>query len=232
LPGWDHVPLADLLLTEFCLPVSLNNDANAAALGEWLYGAGRGHHNLVYVTISTGIGAGVICNDTLLVGAHGSAAEVGHLCLQAVGGEPCGCGRLGCFEAYASGTGMVRRTRERLAGSQESSVLRAQTKITPQRIAEAARQQDQFAQAIIQETTECLGIGLANVLSLYDPSVLVLGGGLTNLWSELVAPAVSAMRRLTFAPNADHLLVTRPVLGDDAGLIGAGALVSYQLGRQ
>lgn len=233
LPGWEQVPLRDLLASRFCLPIYVNNDANSAALGEWLYGAGRGHDHVVYVTLSTGIGGGVVSERTLLIGAHGGAAEIGHICLQAVAGEGCSCGRRGCFEAYASGTAMVRRTQERLlAANTKPSLLREVASITPKEIAWAAGQGDELAAGIMAESQYYLAVGLANVLTIYNPSVLILGGGLTNLWSELVAPAVEAMRRLTFAPGAAELLVTRPQLGEDSGLIGAAALVTYHQNRR
>lgn len=227
LPGWQVVPLRDLIGARFSLPTYVNNDANSAALGEWLYGAGQGHDHLVYVTISTGIGAGVVSEGTLLIGASGAAAEIGHMCVQAVDGEWCACGRQGCLEAYASGTSMVRRMNQRLAASPHSSLLRGMGGITPREIAWAAEQGDQLAEGIMADSRRFLGVGLANTVTLYDPSVLILGGGLTNLWSELVEPAVADMRRLTFAAHAEQLLVTRPGLGDDAGLIGAAALVTY-----
>lgn len=227
LPGWEQVPLASLIGARFALPVYLNNDANAAALGEWRYGAGRGHNHLVYVTLSTGIGGGVVSDGTLLLGSAGGAAEIGHICLQAVGGEPCGCGRSGCFEAYASGTALVRRAQAHLQRAQAPSRLSELPELTPQAIAQVAGQGDWLASRLLAETIHYLAAGLASVLAVYDPAVLILGGGLTNLWSELIAPAVQAMHRLTFAPGAERLLVTRPQLGDDAGLIGAGALVDY-----
>lgn len=226
LPGWGDVPLRDLLASRFSLPVHVNNDANAAALGEWLFGAGRGHQHLVYVTISTGIGGGVVSEGTLLIGAGGGAAEIGHICLQAQHGAPCGCGRSGCFEAYASGTAMVREAKSRLAIADAASLLQA-GEISPAAIAQAAAQGDALALGVLAQARLYLGVGLANVLTLYNPAVLILGGGVTNLWDELIEPALLEMRRLTFAPNVNSLLVTQPTLGPDAGLVGAAALVTY-----
>ncbi len=227
LPGWGQVPLRDLLADRYRMPVHVNNDANSAVLGEWLYGAGRGHQHLVYVTISTGIGGGVVSEGTLLVGAAGGAAEIGHICLQAQDGAPCSCGRTGCFEAYASGTAMVRVAKARLAQAGANSQLHAAPEISPATIARAASHGDALALGVLQQSRFYLGVGLANVLTIYNPAVLILGGGVTNLWDELVAPALTAMRNLTFAPGASSLLVTPPTLGPDAGLVGAAALVTY-----
>ena len=227
LPGWGQVTLRDLLADRFRVPVHVNNDANSAALGEWLYGAGKGHQHLVYVTISTGIGAGVVSEGTLLIGAAGGAAEIGHICLQAEGGAPCSCGRSGCFEAYASGTAMVREAKRRLAETGASSQLAAATEISPATIARAALQGDVLAMGVLEQARFYLGVGLANALAMYNPAVLILGGGVANLWEELIAPALTTMRRLTFAPDVGSLLVTPPTLGPDAGLVGAAALVTY-----
>ncbi|MGI6358687.1 MAG: ROK family protein [Bacillota bacterium] len=233
LPGWEQVPLGDLLTRQFSLPVYLNNDANAAALGEWLYGAGQGYEHLVYVTISTGIGGGVISSGVLLTGASGGAAEIGHMCIQAVQGVPCGCGREGCFEAYASGNAMVRYAQEKLSRAEAaSSLLHGLEPLTPKEIGQAAAAGDLLAGQVLERCRRYLAVGLANVLTLYDPQVLILGGGLTNLWSQLIVPVLPEMRRLTFAANAEHLAVVRPALEGDAGLVGAAALVSYAGSRQ
>ncbi len=228
LPGWQQVPLRDLLAERFPLPVYVNNDANSAALGEWLYGAGRGYTHMVYVTISTGIGAGVVSNGILLTGASGGAAEIGHMCIQADQGELCACGRQGCFEAYASGKAMVRFAKQRLSQvGAGSSLLHSYDQVTPKEIAQTALAGDRVAEEVLQRVRRYLAVGLANTLTLYDPEILIIGGGLTNLWSQLIAPVLPKMRELTLSTNACRLPVVTPELADDAGLVGAAALVAY-----
>lgn len=227
LPGWDNVPLASLLAAHTRLPVALDNDANAAALGEWLHGAGQGCNNLVYVTISTGIGGGVIAEGRLLRGESGGAAELGHINIQAIGGAPCACGKTGCLEAYASGTGIVRRTLELLAQGAEPSVLHRAGELNPKSIAQAASQGDKVSIRVLSEASHYLGVGLANILTLFNPKMLILGGGLTALQEQLILPAIDVMKQHVFGTLAANLLIAAPALGADAGLIGAAALVDY-----
>ncbi|MGI6344561.1 MAG: ROK family protein [Bacillota bacterium] len=228
LPGWTAVSVAETLQQRFGLPTFLDNDANVAALGEWLFGAGQGCRNLVYITVSTGIGCGVIAEGQLLQGEVGGVAELGHTCVQAAGGAPCTCGRSGCLEAYASGTGMVRRLERRLGTTSQPSLLQGE-EITPPAIALAARAGDELARGFLQETSYFLGIGLSNAVTIFNPEVLVLGGGLTALQTQLIEPALATMWQTILPGLGRNLRVTSPLLGEDSGLIGAAALAQWRM---
>lgn len=230
IPGWKNLPLQQILEERLARPVFMGNDANLAGLGEWKFGAGRGHRDVLYLTVSTGIGGGVIAGNRLLLGAHGLAAEVGHILIQP-NGPRCGCGQRGCLEALASGPAIARDAAERLSrGEGADSALRALSdgdfsKLTTALIGHAAQQGDAFARSLFREAGEHLGYGLASLLHLYNPSIVIIGGGVSFVGELFFEPVRAAVRRYTM-----HEMYWRDVpivpaaLGDDAGLIGAGAL--------
>lgn len=230
IPGWKNLPLQQILEERLARPVFMGNDANLAGLGEWKFGAGRGHRDVLYLTVSTGIGGGVIAGNRLLLGAHGLAAEVGHILIQP-NGPRCGCGQRGCLEALASGPAIARDAAERLSrGEGADSALRALSngdfsKLTTALIGHAAQQGDAFARSLFREAGEHLGYGLASLLHLYNPSIVVIGGGVSFVGELFFEPVRAAVRRY-----AMHEMYWRDVpivpaaLGDDAGLVGAGAL--------
>lgn len=226
LHGWVNIPLRSILETHFQLPVFLNNDANAAALGEYYFGAGKGKKNVVYMTISTGVGTGVIDNGHLLLGDNGSSAEVGHMTLNPHG-PMCGCGNRGCLEAYASGTGIVNRTIEALKQSSVSSLLKNKKSLTSKDVFEAAKLDDPLAKEIVEETREYLGAGLLNVIHLYNPEMIIFGGGVSKAGNYLLQPSIEFAKEKAMKPLADKLQFTMAQLGDDVGLVGAAALVKY-----
>ncbi|WP_062047623.1 ROK family protein [Bacillus sp. JCM 19034] len=226
LPGWEGIPLRAILEEHFQLPVFLNNDANAAALGEYYFGAGKGKQNVVYMTISTGVGTGIIDNSHLLLGNNGSSAEVGHMILNPYG-PLCGCGNRGCLEAYTSGTGIVNRTIEALRLSSMTSILRNKETLTSKDIFEAATLNDPLAVEIVKETREYLGAGLLNVIHLYNPEMIIFGGGVSKVGNYLLKPSIEFAKEKAMKPLADNLLFKMAQLGDDVGLIGAAALVKY-----
>lgn len=223
IPEWHDFPLGDKLTEHFHVPVHLDNDANLAALGEWKYGAGQGHQNLLYLTISTGIGGGVISHGRLLQGFHGLAAELGHVTIDP-NGPLCSCGFPGHIESFCSGPAIARYVQEQLQQGETSS-LKAGDDLNAKHIAEAATGGDTLARAAFARAGEYLGIGVANFLHIFDPSVLIFGGGVSQVGDLLFKPFEESLRRRVFHPRyLEKLVITRAALGDDAGLLGALAL--------
>ncbi len=223
LPGWQNVPLAETISKKLGLPTFLGNDANLAALGEHAFGAGRGVDDMIYITVSTGIGGGIISGGRLLLGSRGLAAEVGHQTLEAHGVR-CNCGNIGCMEAYASGTAISRRAREAVEAGLETALAELET-ITARDVADAARSGDRVAREIMNEAGFYLGVGIVNLLHLFNPSRIILGGSVTKSWDLFADTMWDAIRSRAQAPYLEGLEIVRAALGDDAGLMGAMALV-------
>jgi len=223
IPEWDNFPLAAKLTEQFGVPVHLDNDANMAGLGEWQYGAGQGHSDLVYLTISTGIGGGVISNNRLLQGYRGMGGELGHMLIDP-NGPLCGCGKHGHIESFSSGPSIVRYFNEQLNAGQKSS-LRSHPNLGTAQLAEAARKGDTLATSAFSRAGHYLGIAVANFLAIFDPSVLIFGGGVSQVGDLLFKPFEESLRKHVFHPHyMDDLVITKAALGDDAGLLGALAL--------
>jgi len=221
LPEWEGVPIPQRIETEIGAPAFLGNDANLAALGEWHYGAGRGHHDLIYLTISTGIGGGVISNDRLLLGSHGLAAELGHVTILP-DGPLCGCGQRGHLEALASGTGIAAYVAEQLANGRKSSLSgNPDTK----EISQAAKNGDTLANEAFQRAGHYLGLGVANYLIIFNPSIVIFGGGVSKVGDLLFKPMRETIQKTVLSKHylAD-LVITTAELDDNAGLYGALAL--------
>ncbi len=231
IPEWHNLPLAHLISQQFNCPTWIENDANLAALGEWRYGAAQGHHDVLYLTISTGIGGGVILADRLLRGAHGMAAELGHVTIWPEG-PLCSCGLPGHLEAIASGPAIVRYVREQIAGGVSSSLSHVAS-LSADQVAQAARQGDTLARQAFQRAGKYLGLALASFLHIFDPSIVVLGGGVSQSGELLFQPLREQLRQSTFHPRyLENLKIVTASLGDAAGLIGARALVEDQLKLQ
>ncbi len=223
IPHWVNMPLKDHLEKRFQIPVDLGNDANLAALGEWKYGSGQGHHYLVYLTVSTGIGGGIIVDDRLLLGAHGLAAELGHVSVMP-DGPMCGCGQPGHLEAVASGTAIAHWVEQQLVEGAQSA-LRALPRVTARNVAEAAQKGDLLAIAALQRAGDFLGIAIAGFLCIFNPTVVILGGGVSRSGPALLDPLRASLHRHAFTPQyVENLVITTAYLGDDAGLLGALAL--------
>ena len=221
IPGWECLPLAGHIHDRFHVPVELGNDANLAALGEWKYGAGIGHHDLLYLTISTGIGGGVILDDRLLVGGRGIAAEVGHITVLP-DGPLCGCGQRGHLEAVASGTAIARYVTEHLARGRESSLGQPVEPISARTVAAAAAAGDALAQEAFDQAALFLGRAIADFLHLYDPTIIVLGGGVVKSGDLLLKPLRKALEASVMSPQyLEGLELTTAQLGEQVGLIGA-----------
>ena len=229
IPEWQNFPLASKLCTHFGVPVYLDNDANMAGLAEWQYGAGQGHRDLVYLTISTGIGGGVISSGHLLQGFHGLGAELGHMIIDA-GGPLCGCGSHGHVESFSSGPAIARYINEQI-GLGQKSTLHPDPQLTARQVAAAAQQGDALAISAFERAGFYLGIAAANYLAIFDPSILIFGGGVSQVGDLLFRPFEQSLRTHTFHPHyLDNLTIARAALGDDAGLLGALALAKMRAG--
>lgn len=225
---WRDFPIAPKLTERFGVPTYLDNDANLAALGEWKYGAGRGHRNVLYLTVSTGVGGGVIIENQLLQGHHGLAAELGHTTIQA-GGAICGCGKAGHLEAYSSGTGIERFVAEQLKAGR-ASILSADKKNSASAISKAATQGDALSIEAFQIAGKYLGIGVANFLHAFDPSIVIFGGGVSQsgplLFNSFHESLKNSVMHTTYLKD---LVITRAELGDNSGLLGGRALAEVKL---
>ena len=222
------MPLIDILGQHFGLPVRLENDANAAALGEWRFGAGRGSGSLVFVTVSTGIGGGVVADGHIYHGRRGLAAEIGHMTITSES-DRCFCGAIGCFEAVASGTALGRRATALTAPGDGSLLRRAfgDGDVSARHVVEAARAGDASALELIEAEARWLGIGFTNLLHLYSPDLIVMGGGLANGF-DLLAPSIRAVVQQRAMPAYRDVPIVPAELGDRAGLIGAASLILWE----
>ena len=224
---WRNFPLTANLMKRFGVPAYLDNDANLAGLAEWKFGAGRGHHDVLYLTISTGVGGGVILGDRLLQGHHGLAAELGHVTVSD-GGPVCGCGFRGHLEAFSSGTGIERFVADEIAAGTKSALT---GKPSAKKIAEAALAGDKLARKAYARAGEYLGIGVANYLHIFDPSIVILGGGVSMSGKLLFEPFEESLQKHVFHPRyLEGLEIRQAELGDDAGLLGALALARMKAG--
>jgi glucokinase len=229
--GWDNMPLVALVQAEYGAPVAMANDANAGALGEWHFGAGRGCASLLYVTVSTGIGGGWVINGAIFDGADGMAGEIGHTVVEP-GGALCPCGKHGCLEAEACGPAIARAAREQLAAHPEAgSGLRALVSndlsaLTAVHVAQAASSGDALALKVLDRAARMLGMGLGNAINLMNPERVLVGGGVTKAGSRWWNTVCTTSRYYALPQmRTDIRLAT---LGDDAVLWGAVALAEQR----
>ncbi len=221
MPGWLNVPLAAEVERRFGLPCRIENDANGAGLGEALHGAGRGFCSVFYVTISTGIGTGIILDGRVHHGKNGAAGEGGHVTIDYRSPAVCNCGNIGCIEALASGTSIARRARQILGPGYETA--------TAETIARAAASGDAAAGRLLAETAEMLGAWLGSVISLLDPDIIVIGGGVSKIGEPLFQKLREITPRRTINPFAAQTPIVPAQLGDDAGIWGAAAVIQQHL---
>ncbi|HEY3313098.1 MAG TPA: ROK family protein [Anaerolineales bacterium] len=223
IPGWENFPIGPELEKRFGVKTRIGNDANLAALGEWRFGAGQGHQNLLYLTISTGIGGGVIADGRLLLGARGLAAEVGHITVLP-DGPVCGCGQHGHLEALASGPSITRYVREQLAAGTTSSLGTIEN-LSARDISAAAAQGDELAIHALARAGTYIGQALASFLHLFNPSIVIFGGGVSFSGNFLIDPLKTALQKHVMdATYLKDLTIATASLGDNAGLMGALAL--------
>lgn len=235
LPGWGTVPLALLLEEATGVPVALENDANAAALGEHAFGAGRDFRNMIFVTVSTGIGGGIIVDGQVYRGATGAAGEVGHMVVDE-DGPLCGCGQRGCLEALASGTAIAARAaalaREGASPAlarlvrQSTAAPGASTGLTAADVERAALEGDAVARKVIDDAGHYLGLGLVNLVHVFNPHGIVIGGGVSRMGDLIFEPARQVVRDRCFPLSQEGLSIIPGVLGDRAGALGAIASLS------
>ena len=233
LSGWHDVPLKKLVEDRFSLPARLDNDANAAGLAEVLWGAGRGFRHVFYVTVSTGIGTGIILDRKIYHGKHGYAGEGGHVTIAHDSPEVCHCGNRGCIEVLASGLAMARRLREKILTRSPrrewTPILRKETggdpdRITAELIGKAAIQGDELALEVVRETGELLGIWLGSMISLFDPEAIVMGGGVAQIGEPLFRVIRSVIPERTINRAAASCPLLPAQLVKDVGIYGAASL--------
>ena len=229
--GWRDIPLRDRVQDHVRLPATLDNDANCATMGEWWVGAARGGRNVVGLTIGTGIGGGLILDGRLYHGSSDVAGEIGHTTIDSTGSH-CKCGNYGCLEAYASGPAIAERAREALAGD-GTSVLSAMVGgdvglITAQTVYDAAEQGDATAREVVRDTARFLGAGIANLLNIFNPDVVVVAGGVTQAGATLFDPLRAEVRRRAFKPAVDACRIVPGSLPGSAGVVGAVATFKQQ----
>ena len=205
-------------------PVKAVNDANAAALGEMWLGGGKGYDNVVFVTLGTGVGGGIIVDGKLLAGTHGSGGEIGHIKMNPHETEACGCGKKGCLEQYASATGIVRMTNVLLAETASESSLRAAEEITAKIIFDAAKKGDQLALSVVDHFGDCLGRAMACISCVCDPQIFVIGGGVSAAGQIILDVVQKAFCKNAF-PAAEETAFALASLGNDAGICGAARLM-------
>lgn len=213
LPGWEGIVLTDIFGRQLDAPAYIDNDANAACLGELKFGAGKGVDDFVYFTVSTGIGGGIVIGGKLYRGHGGNAAEFGHMKIIADGGPACTCGDHGCLESLASGTSIARIARER--GLSHASA---------ESVAKASADGDKAAQDVWSEAMHYLGIGVANVVNAFNPRLVILGGGVTKAGDIFFDPVRRTVRERAMPPLAADVEVVPAANGDLTGLWGAVAV--------
>jgi len=235
LPGWHNIPLKDIVQREFGVPTYMENDATVAALGEHCFGAGVGIENLIYVTVGTGIGGGIIIGGQLYCGASGTAGEIGHMTIH-VDGPCCNCGNIGCWETFASGTALAREAVKRIEAGAQTTILSFADghleKVDGETVFLAAQQGDCLAMELISVTGYYLGVGLVNLVNIFNPQLILIGGGLSQMGSLLLDPALKVVGERAFRLPAEAVRIELASLGADAGALGAVALVLQEKSRK
>lgn len=228
IPGWINLPLRRQIEEAFpTTPIAIGNDANMALLGEWRYGAGKGHSNLLFFTVSTGIGGAAIIDNHLLLGQHGLGTELGHVQVME-GGPMCGCGQRGHLESISSGTAVARYVAEKLKEG-APSCLSIDAKPTSRDVAIAAFSGDALAIQAFEHAGHYLGIALADFLHIFNPSIVIFGGGVSLTGDLIFAPMRAALETHLMSPQyLNDLKIVTVQLGDDAGLVGAYVLAQQR----
>ncbi len=230
LPGWHDVPLREIVGNKYHVDTFLLNDASAAALGEHRFGAGRGVKNLVLLTVGTGIGGGIIIDGKLYNGSSGSAGEIGHMTID-VNGPRDTCGNTGCLEALVSGPVMERQAKERINQGERSSLVEMVGKIediTAEDIGAAARAGDPLSLDIIGGAATYLGVGMVNLVNIFNPELIIVGGGAAKLGDLLLEPARKVVQERAFRISSQAVRIVTAELGNEAGILGAAVFALEQ----
>jgi len=229
IPALDEFRFSSTVSNELNLPVILENDAIAAAIGEQVFGAAKGFQNAVVVTLGTGVGGGIIINGKILRGIDGTAGEIGHICVEQFG-VPCGCGSRGCVEQYSSATAIVRLARE-FANQYPNSVLKNKPELTSFDVYQAGTEGDELALEVFRQMGFYLGSALADLVNVLNPEVIVIGGGVSAAWDLFIHHVRQRIRKHAFKEPAERVKIVRAYLGDDAaGILGAGKLAFDMIG--
>lgn len=238
LKPWRNVPVRQYVQDKFHLPTAFQNDANAAAFGEFWAGAGRDVHSMVLFTLGTGVGGGIVIDDLVVEGEHSHGGELGHMKIEMTNPRQCGCGRWGCLEAYASATAVARRTQEALARDGGKSSLHRLEKegkeITSKDIFDAAAAGDELAATIVEETAFYLAVGAMNAMHIIDPDMIVYTGGMIAAGEAFLERIRHHVQQLAFPVPAAKCEIRYAQLGSDAGFIGAAACARklYRAGKK
>jgi len=219
-PDWNNLPLRDELEQALHIPVIIENDANAAALGEQWRGAGRDISSMILLTLGTGVGGGIVLDKRIWHGADGMAGEIGHMTL-IPDGRPCSCGNTGCLEMYASGRGIVQSYCEDPGVPRSSDSVRG---ITSEKIYQLAGEGDAIARRVMKDMGRMLGIGIANLINIFNPQMIVIGGGVKDAWPLFIDATREEVMRRAFQVPAERTEIVPTLLGDDAGMVGAAAV--------
>ncbi len=231
--NFDHAPMREELQKHINLPVYMSNDANCAALGETAdTGAARGFKNVILITLGTGVGGGIIIDGKIYEGDHSAGGEIGHSML-VVDGAPCNCGRNGCWESYSSATALIRETKEAIQKDQNTimwdMIDHDYTKISGRTAFEASRKGDRVAQQVVELYIKYLSEGLIDMINIFRPEILLLGGGVSNEGDYLFDPVRDYVKRFAYGGKRTPIpLIKKAALGNDAGIIGAAMLVFRQ----
>ena len=229
LNGWDNVPLRDILEKELKVPVAIENDANAAALGEWWKGAGSGTSSLFCITLGTGVGGGIVMDGKVWHGASSIAGEIGHTTV-ICDGLKCTCGNIGCLEAYACSGGILKRVNDALLKERDNDSRQPLTNL--KQIDQMVMQGNEIVLNVIKETGVILGIAIANIANLLNPEMIVLFGGVTNLGENLVGPLKEEVKKRAFKKATESLRIELSQLGDNSGILGAARNILSKLQNQ
>lgn len=228
LPGWEALPLRDRLETEFAKPVLIENDANACALAEYRFGGGRGYNSVLYMTMSTGIGGGIVINGQIYHGANDSAGEVGHQLLLP-DGPLCGCGKRGCLESLCSGPAIARRAQEAIQTESQSMILKLAegdiSAVKSEHVLEAARKRDTLALKLIDETAYYMGWGIANIVNILNPDIVLLGTIAIAAGDLLLEPIRKTVSEFAMTRPAEAVIIMPAQLGESLGDLAAISLV-------
>jgi glucokinase len=234
LPALRNVLLRDIMQDKLGKKAFIINDANAAALGEFYFGAARGARNFIYITLSTGIGGGIVIDGKIYNGAIGAAGEVGHMTIDDKG-SICNCGNRGCWETLASGTALAREARRQIEERVRTSILEYAEKdidkVTAQAVHSAAQQGDSLAKELIARTGYYVGVGLANLINIFNPELIVIGGGLSSIGDMLLKPAFKVAGERAFKEAFQAVRFASAGLGQNSGVLGAAAFALQEVRR-
>jgi glucokinase len=227
-PALNEMPIRKLMSERLQLPCFIDNDANCIAFGEMWVGAGRDYSHILLLALGTGIGGGVIIDNEMLRGADGMAGELGHVAVE-INGAKCNCGSFGCLETIASATGILRMFRERITDHPESTLNSVNSAVTPAVIFGEATKGDQLSKSLIEQAGRGLGVGMASFINIFNPEIVIIGGGIAAAWDLLIPPAIETMKKRAFKAPAARVKVVRAEKENEAGIFGSAYLAWDEL---